>query len=108
MCLFEVRNEKVMASYVLQSDGMCELSFFYGNTDYRQGLYASWLAAALAYMLNWIERIRRGAENVGTEFALAPAIDIVGADAILAEFGVSSFAEAYGTRIAPEFISSQL
>jgi hypothetical protein len=99
----EVRNEKALAAYVLQSDGVCELSFFYTNTDYRQGLYASWLVAALAYMLNWIEIIRRGAENVGTEFALAPAIDVVGADAILAEFGVNNFAEAYGTRIAPAF-----
>jgi hypothetical protein len=99
----EHRGEKTFAAYSLHSDGICELSFFYGNTNYRQGLFANWLVAALAFMLNWIEIIRRAAENVGTEFALAPAIAILGVDAILAEYGVNSFAEAYGTRLEPGF-----
>jgi hypothetical protein len=98
-----VRSKNVLASYLLQTDGVCELRFFYGNDENRQGLYANWLVAALAFMLNWIEVIRRAGQSVGAEFALAPAICVIGSEAILAEYGVQNFRDAYGTRLPVGF-----
>jgi schlafen family protein len=99
------RNEstRLEASYLRQTDGLCELRFYCANTETRKGLYASWLAGGLAYMLDWIERIRRGSGNVGTEFALAPVVGVVSSPAVLVEYGVDNFVEAYGTTLAVGF-----
>jgi hypothetical protein len=72
--------------------------FFYGNTDTRVGVFAGWLVGALGYMFDWIEAIRRGGA-AGTEFALAPLIAVVEAEAILAAYGDHDFDMASGTRL---------
>jgi len=90
------------AHYVLQTDGICEFSFYYANTESRHGLFAGWLLGGLGWMLNWIEAIRRAAD-LPAEFALAPQIVILGGDAALAEYGVSNFAEARGYEIPAGF-----
>jgi hypothetical protein len=50
-------------------------------------------------MLNWIDIIRCSASDVGTEFALAPVIAVLKADALLAEYGITHTIEASGIRL---------
>jgi hypothetical protein len=97
-------NVGVKVEYLLQTDGLCEIRLFYGNvTGGRQGMFVGWIVAGLGYMLNWIDAIQHRAEVIGTEFALAPSLAAVGADAILAEYGAINFSQARGARIQQGF-----
>jgi Putative DNA-binding domain len=87
------------AEYLLQTDGRCQLDMKYGFTKYLPGFYAGWLAAGLGFMLNWIDAVRRGANDVQVEYALAPQIVSNRADAILGEYGISDLSQSSDARI---------
>jgi hypothetical protein len=91
------RETDISAKYLLRTDGICELSLFSAITEQRQGFYIEWLIRGLGYMLSWIEVIRKAADAVPVEFALAPLIEI-SSDAIIAEYGTKGFDEARGHR----------
>jgi hypothetical protein len=95
----ENKDDIALTEYLLKTDGLCEFRLFKVNTPETPGLFFTWLVAGLAVMLNWIDIIRRGASDVGAEFALAPVIAVLTADAVLAEYGITHFVEAQGTRL---------
>ena len=93
------RGDGVEAEYRLQTDGLCQLYMTCRFTETRRGFYAGWLVAGLGLMLNWIDVVRRGANDAQVEYALAPQVGSLGANPILGDYSISDFSQASGVRI---------
>jgi hypothetical protein len=72
---------------LLRTDGVCELSFSYRQSEGFKGFFIEWLVGMLGQFLGWLAAIRSAAEDVQVEFALAPQLLISGQDAALGVYG---------------------
>ena len=84
--------------YLLQTSGVCELSYLFQTNSISPGLFASWMAGALGFMLGWIERVR-GEAGVSTEYALATELTVYDRPVAYAELGARSFAMSCGATL---------
>jgi hypothetical protein len=98
---YETDNRKSVQQ--LETNGICEFSFFFITNDRSPGIFTEWLIGALAHMFCWIEKIRASAGDVAGEFALAVQMPIYGRELVLVEYGTPNFSMSHGNTLPVGF-----
>jgi hypothetical protein len=81
-------------THSLRTDGECEISLKFKQTDERPEMSAGWPVGGLATLLAWVERVREEAET-NAEFAVAVQLPIIGQPTSLIRYGASAFFQGF-------------